>query len=487
MNNKMEILSKHRKLIFAIFGFGIIYSLISLVNHYYFRTYALDLGVFTNALYDYIHFQWNDSTVFKAVGENLLADHFDLTLILFSPLSLIFGTYTLLIVQIVFILFGGVGVYSYFTLSKKTSSVAIYAALFFYAFFGVFSALSYDYHSNVIAATLVPWFFYLVKKNKIWMSAILLLVILVSKENISLWVVFICFGLAFEYRKNPYLRNYLIFAAVFSGLYFVFMTSFFMPKISNNSSYGHFNYGVLGNNFHEAIYYLISHPLAAFKVLFINHNNNPNGDFVKLELHIILLISGLLFLLKKPQYLFMLIPIYFTKLFNNSPTVWGIGYQYCIEFAPIMAIGIFAVIADFSKEKTIRIVSIIVLVLEIGATYRTMDYTYLYTNKHRIRFYQSEHYQRDYNVKRVHEELAKIPKDAIVSSQSPFLPHLSLRDNIYQFPIIKDAEYVVISDKENSYPLNKDQFVSLITQMKESKEWDVLYDEDVTVLIKVEP
>ena len=349
MNTKVGILAKHRNLIFVVLGFGIIYSLISLVNHYCFRTYALDLGVFTNALYDYIHFQWNDSTVFKAVGDNLLADHFDLTLILFSPLSLIFGTYTLLIVQIVFILFGGVGVYAYFTLSKKTSSVALFAAFFFYAFFGVAAALSYDYHSNVIAATLVPWFFYLIKKNKIWMSAILLLLILVSKENISLWLVFICFGLAFEYRKNSHIRNYLILAAVFSGIYFVFMTSFFMPKISNNSSYVHFNYDALGNNYHEAVYYLISHPLAAFKVLFINHNNDPNGDFVKMELHVLMVISGLLFLIKKPQYLFMLIPIYFQKLFNNAPSVWGVGGQYCIEFAPIMAIGVFTVIADLAE------------------------------------------------------------------------------------------------------------------------------------------
>ena len=66
---------------------------------------------YTNALYDYSHLNWNDSTVFKSGAENLLADHFDLYLILFAPLSLIFKTYTLLIVQIVFILIGGMGIY----------------------------------------------------------------------------------------------------------------------------------------------------------------------------------------------------------------------------------------------------------------------------------------------------------------------------------------------------------------------------------------
>ncbi|MBD79048.1 MAG: hypothetical protein CL840_09030 [Crocinitomicaceae bacterium] len=110
-------------LYFTILVFGAIYCLISLTNHYNFRTSALDLGLYTNALYDYVHFQWNDSSVFKMYNENLLADHFDLYLILFSPLSLLFGTYTLLVVQIIALLIGGIGAYR---------------------FFGVFGAFSYN-------------------------------------------------------------------------------------------------------------------------------------------------------------------------------------------------------------------------------------------------------------------------------------------------------------------------------------------------------
>ena len=114
---------KNKKLTIILFGFGILYSLISLVNHYLLRTYALDLGAYSNALYDYSHFQWNDSTVFKSIKENLLADHFDLYLIIFSPLSLVFKTYTLLLVQLVFILLGGLGIYKYFIFSYKNEKL----------------------------------------------------------------------------------------------------------------------------------------------------------------------------------------------------------------------------------------------------------------------------------------------------------------------------------------------------------------------------
>jgi len=114
-------LFRNRTLTGFIVFFGLLYALISLVNHYTFRTYALDLGLYTNALYDYAHLQWNDSTVFKEVAVNLLSDHFDLYLIIFSPFGFIFQTYTLLIIQIIFVLIGGIGVYQYLMFTNNNS------------------------------------------------------------------------------------------------------------------------------------------------------------------------------------------------------------------------------------------------------------------------------------------------------------------------------------------------------------------------------
>jgi uncharacterized membrane protein len=99
-----NFIKDHSFLVIILMLFTVIYSLISLVNHYNFRTYALDLGVYTNAMFDYRHFHFNDSLAFKTEPENLLADHFDLYLMLFSPLTFIFGSYTLLIVQIIFVM-----------------------------------------------------------------------------------------------------------------------------------------------------------------------------------------------------------------------------------------------------------------------------------------------------------------------------------------------------------------------------------------------
>ena len=90
---------------------GVLYCLISLVNHYLFKTYTLDLGLYTHAMYDYAHFRIDDCSMFKDARQSILSDHFDLYLMLLSPLVYVFGTYTLLIVQIIGILLGGWGIY----------------------------------------------------------------------------------------------------------------------------------------------------------------------------------------------------------------------------------------------------------------------------------------------------------------------------------------------------------------------------------------
>ena len=472
-----------KSLIVIMFLFGLLYSLISLINHYNFRTYALDLGAYTNALYDYIRFQLNDSTVFQEVKENLLSVHFDLYLILFSPFSLIFKTYTLLIIQIFFILFGGVGVYKYFCLSKKTSSLALYATTYFYLFFGVFSAISFDYHSNVIAASLVSWFFYFLKKRKFVATSFMLLFIIISKENISLWAAFICLGLMFENKKDLYIRNYLTLLFIFCVVYFLVVTSWIMPQLSNNRSY-YFLYSFLGQTPLEAILHLIQHPFESIKGLFINHTNHPMGNYVKCELHVLLLVSGLPLLLLKPQYLLMLIPIYFQKLFHDWISMWGIGYHYNIEFAPILAIGIFIVISEFNNKRIMKITATVILLLTLGSTIRTMDKPFIYVDKSRVRFYKIDHYIRNYSVSEVHSRLLEIPKDAIISAQSPFLPHLSIRNTIYQFPIIKDAEYIIYSTMESPYPMESNAFFEKTKALEESNDWAIDYNKDGFTILK---
>jgi uncharacterized membrane protein len=246
-----------------------------------------------------------------------------------------------------------------------------------------------------------------------------------------------------------------------------------MPAFSNGQAYVHFHYSALGTDFGSAIKYLLANPFSAFETMVGNHTNEPLGEGVKAELFLLLCLSGLPILVFRPAYLLMLLPIFFQKLFHDNFHLWGVYAQYCIEFAPVMAVGIFVAIAKIKTATPQRIITSVVLIGSLVGTIKMMDRSVIFTNKSTIRFYQSAHYVRNYDVNTVLRQLAAIPPDAIVSAQSPFLPHLSLRETIYQFPMVKDAEYIVLSRLEGSYPLNEEQFRDALESITLSKSWRI--------------
>lgn len=467
----------------ALIVAALLFSLISLVNHYCFRTYALDLGLYTNALYDYAHLSWNDSSAFKETAENILADHFDLYLPLFSPLIYLFGTYTLLIVQIVFILIGATGIYRLVEHRFPDSGLKNYALTYFLVFFGIYSALAFDYHSNVVASMLIPWLFLAVDKRQLLRAALLVLAILIGKESLSLWMLFIGIGLCIQYFKDIRLRYFLIGVILFSALYFIVITGYIMPILSNAGRYPHFQYSKLGTNAGEALNYIVSHPVESLRLLFVNHTGLSEFDYVKIELWIFLVLSGFLCLFR-PVYLLMLLPIIGQKMYHNNPSVWGINYQYSIEFAPILAIGVFETIAHFKKKNIRILLAVVSIFLAISCSLRLMDQTILYVEKAQIRVYQGKHYKRDFPIDEAYRILKQIPDDVIVCAHACFVPHLALRSTVYQFPIIKDAEYILLSPKEGTYPLTKEQFATEVDQLTHSSEWEAIVQNENFILLK---
>lgn len=463
-----------------VFAFAIIYSLVSLVNHYLFRTYAMDLGIYSNALYDYSHFQWNDSTVFKMQSQNLMGDHFDFYLMLYSPFVWIFGSYTLLIFQIASILFGGLGVYRYF---RGNRFLAINAMLFFYSFFGIYTALAYDFHNNVVIAMLVPWLFVFTRERKMKWVAFFVVLLWLGKENSGLWIAFICFGLSLLNWKEKKWRFFLIISGFASMVYFIVVLKLVMPAMTPDGIYPHFDYTILGGTMTEAVKRMIFHPVDSFQ-LFISNFRDPIAFNTKAELMYYLLFSGFALLVLRPAYLLMLIPIFLQKFFHDDINIWGAGYHYCIEFTPILAIGVFEVIGKLKKESFKKTAGVLVAFLAMFTTFKRMGDPYLFTPPENIDFLSKEHYTKSYDVKRVYEAFKLIPKDAVVCGQGNLVSHLANRDFCYMYPIIKNAEYVILAKKDSSYPLSDSMFRVEIRNFQQSKEWIKVVDNEEVLLVK---
>lgn len=125
-------------------------------------------------------------------------------------------------------------------------------------------------------------------------------------------------------------------------------------------------------------------------------------------------------------------------------------------------------------------------VLTIYATYSKIEERdALYYNKIAGNPFIKEHYQSEFDRKKVKKAIALIPHDASVSALTYFAPHISFRKNIYQFPDVHDAEYIFIARSAQPYPLTKEQMDEHINLYLTSPGWQtVFYDEKIFLFKK---
>lgn len=424
----------------------VVFALISLVNHRLFRTYCLDLGYYSQCLWDYAHGKMNQSMIFETNPKPCLASHFDLYLLLFSPLVFLFGTYTLLIVQIAFMLIGIYGMYKLLCEYTNNQWIPVFAALSYSFFFGVIHAMAFDYHSDVLIAAAIPWFFYFIKRKRYWLGCVSLLFILVGKENAGILMIFTSIGLMWDARKDKKELLVLLCYLVISVLYTYIVIIKVMPNL--NSQAGDSVYGGLrrysdwGYSVWEILRNVLTHPWQAIKAMF-NHRD-------KVEFFVCLLLSGALVAIGKPNYLFMMIPLIAQKMLTYDSALWGITNQYNVMFAPLVVTASYMVVSKLSNERMATALSSLMLLMVLGTSFYTMQHPKTWIRRENIAFYDKSHYlQRSFSVTKAKEMMEMIPENASVCASSCFCPHLCFRDKIYCFPHERmlETEYVIVTQE----------------------------------------
>ncbi|HOY30951.1 MAG TPA: DUF2079 domain-containing protein [Bacteroidales bacterium] len=475
--------------------FALIYGSISLVNHFLFRTYALDLGMFNQALYCFSHFRANYFTLDVNGNEvNYFGDHFSPITLLFSPLYYVFGSYTLLIIQIVFILAGGIGIYKYACIRHTSSRLPVLLLFQFFCIWGIYFALASDYHNNVIAAMLVPWLFYSYEKDNKKLFLLFFLLILISKENMSLWLGFIMLGLIIKRFmekgvKSEFIRilKFELPLVLLSFFYFVVIVSMVMPVLDPDGVNPVNRYSQLGNSVSEIFINVFKDPRYIFSHLFESPLNNEMTFGMKSELHFMVLVSGGYALFCRPYYLVMLIPVYFQKFLTNDFGIWGIGGQYSIEFVPLISLCLTDLLGNIKSKKTAWIIALLTTAATMWFTYSAMEICKKpWYNKTNVAFYDKIHYKTHLNIKEINSALRSIPDKVPVSVTSTIAPHLACREKLYHFPVVKDAAYVVLVQGDY-YPLTKEDFFKKMNECIEKDHFVLKYDENDLFILKKEP
>ena len=470
--------------------FTLVFCAISLVNHFNFRSSALDLGMFNHALYNFAHLSNNNFTLSLGTAEvNYFGDHFSPITLLYSPFYYLFGSYTLLIIQIISILFGGYGVYKYALLKFRDSYVPTAILLYFFGLWAIYFSLSFDFHNNVVAAMLVPWLIYYYELNKLKSFILCFFLILIAKENMALWLAFILIGLMLK-RKSD---NYKIFFKLeipllfFALVYFYVVVGHIMPYLRGGEGLSQLNrYSHLGNSIPEIAISAIKNPIHFFSQFFTNHVDNVSAVGVKKEFHLMVLLSGGLVLIHRPHFLVMLIPIYAQKMLSNNLVFWSINGHYSIEFVPIFTLCLIEFLnhKHFYKWRYILITAVVISTYY--ATYKAIKYdNVLWHDKWKLDFLDKKHYFSDLNLNRVYNALKLIPSQEPISVSTNLAPHLAFREKIYHFPIIKNATYIaVFKYKRGTYPLNREDFDKKLEELMNDENFKTIYDENDLLILK---
>jgi len=478
----MEMQKQHRLTAWMMtLLFGTVYCLISLVNHYQFRTFGLDLGIYTHGIYCYSHLHWHNFTLgLEGIEINHLGNHFSPIVALVSPLYYLFGTYTLLLVQIAAILFGGWGVYL-FAKERLDGWFPELVMLLFYSIWGIYSALGYDFHANVLAAMFVPWFILYFERADRKMSILFFALILICKENMAVWMSAILVGLLLKQCFVGDIRRYGPFGAILLGIsvvYFGIVQMVIMPALNPQGISNHLgNYSHLGHGPVEVMKTMITQPRYMFYLLFESLKVDEYSFKLKTQLHFMVLMSGGLALLYRPHFLVMLAPIYAQKLLSSNQAHWGVYDHYSIEFAPIIALAFVEWMQHFPFKKWRMAVTI--------ATIGTATLFNWHPIGPNVGFFLPSHYNAGLNVPAVNRALELIPADATVSAANVLAPHLAGRDKIYLYPVLKDAEYIaILTDKRDPYPFLSKDWQQHLAEVRSNPDYEILHDADYVLIAK---
>jgi uncharacterized membrane protein len=485
--------STENKLTFGIVVgfFATCFGLITFVNHYLFRTYALDLGLYTHTIYDYSHFRVNDSLLIQpmSAARNQLADHFDLFLILISPLIWIFGSYTLLIVQWIAILIGGLGIY--FIFNKQGHYFALFATIQFFCIWGIYSALSFDYHSNVVGAMIIPWVFWALKNNNLRVLIVTTVLIIITKENMSLWLFFVFTGAASMSYFSASMRKISLVLATFCIFYFLFVIKVIMPALMpDGQAYLHLSFAQVGNGISDIIINTIRNPIKVLKLIYQSPYEEAYTWPIKKELHTFVFLSGGALILLRPAYFWMLIPIYAQKLLNDDVAKWGINSQYSIEYVPILCIGAFHVLSKIKFPVEKYILAIALIVITARQTYKSFEFRHsVWFDNTYVHIFDKKHYTTSrLDVARTHRILKSIPEQYSVGTSADLVPHLAMRKTIYTYLYWDNMDVIIVPHiLETYYPHQKHDYLNTVQNLRLNEQYKILYkNDDIIVFCKQE-
>lgn len=447
-----------------------------------------DMAVLNQIMYTFTY-----ELVFRTTlhgGKNYLAEtHFTPILVLISPLYALAGNIlTLFFVTAVSFAVSGVllGKVAEMRFGNPVYGYAVFILFLFYPASLNLSIVN-GFRPVILSVLFLSGAIYAFERDSFRLFVLMLLLAMLCKETIALAVV--PFAVVGWLEKRSALWSA---TPVVLGIgYFYVVTSLVMPGLRGGSGFagadvGEFSH--LGNSAGEIVTTVLLNPLDTISLAV----NAQSLIFAFKELF-----PGLFLSLLAPEVLFIpasqwaLVTLadsgYFLKLYNHyhAPllpfVVWSLligiqRVQHLTEYAAARRESLRRIVDRYSAfmgtehnvSNPVR-AGILALVLANVLLFSPFGAQVNHASTN-VGWVDND----------IHGQLAEVPSDASVSSQHILRPQLSSRGELYRFPDVSGADYIVLNTQMTPWPLSESEYNSRIQSLKRGSAYTVVTNDSRT-------
>jgi uncharacterized membrane protein len=446
----------------ALLSFGAM-GAAAVFRHATFRSNALDLGYLDQVVWNTAHGAPFANTIKGDNWPSYLAGHFAPAIALLAPLVWVWDDVrVLLLAQAGALALAGLPVYALFRRYGNWVALAVLAA--FYVNPWLHRGNLHDFHTMLLAAPLISLAVFGVIRHRYALAAVALLAALPVKEDMGLVMALFGLYLLLFQRKDAWQWGVLLLVA---GLLWVSLAVLVViPWFAASDGYRimGFRYAFLGETPAEAVWTLMRDPLVAVRQVLRQNKLLALVRFLASMAFAPLLGGG---------FLVVALPLIWYLQLSDHRTLALLEQWHVATFLSVF----FGAIAIGFRRMPKRGWAVTAAVLLVagsaafvldGSVFRLLREPGMAPERRAL----------------ARGLMAQIPAEASVSAQDELLPHLSHRREIYLFPTVEKADYVVMDRFGSTYPLESEDYAVFWEAAQDPFEYDKVYDEHGFILLR---
>lgn len=401
--------------------FTISVSIICIKRYNAYLPNNFDLGIFTQMFENMRTTGLPETTVERNVLMSHFGVHFSPFYYILLPFYMIFPCpETLLVIQASFVAIGVIPVVLICKKLNLSQSITVMFSVMYIFYPTLSNGCLYDFHENKFLTVLIMWTLYFLISDNLIGTTIFCILTLTVKEDAAIYIMAIALYVIVTRKK------YLLGCGILLGsiVYFVFATN----MVSEFNVIGD---GIMTNRLENYMLnsddgftgvaktcivdfgYLLSQVFTTDKIMFM--------------VWMFLPVAFAPFFSEKKSLFLLLIPMLVVDLMSNWQYQYDVKFQYTYGVAGLLIFIAILVVASFNNKKSsqnkILIYAVSMCIIMCFSLF--VPRSAIYVKSEEVNHEASQGYN---------ELLSEIPKDAQITADGYYIPHMYNFKNLYQYP-----------------------------------------------------